>query len=362
MDPRLGFSIGKFVVRYYALLIILGALVAAAIAAWQAKKNGKNPEIIVDLMPWLLIGGIVGARLWHVFTPGYFDGITTAEYLKNPLLILQIWKGGLGIPGGVIGGALALLLYTRIKKLSFAEWADYIAPGLIIAQGIGRWGNFINQELYGKPSTLPWAIKIDPLYRYPGFEAIETYHPLFLYEFLLNTIAGILLLIISRVFKKKLYKGDLILLYLVFYPAIRFSLEFVRLVPSLTKSGININQSVMLVVMLVAIIALILRHTVFKPAKEDVTEEMVVDGEEISDENLEEAVESEVEGDLEDANKLDVDLSEDPDAVEKVLEEELDDIEEVLDEAVEDEIVDVEEAIQEIDEPDEPELPDEAED
>ncbi len=308
MDPRLGFAIGKIVIRYYALLIILGAVIAALIAAWQAKKNGKNPEVIVDVLPWLLIGGIIGARLWHVFTPGYFDGISTAEYLKNPLLILQIWNGGLGIPGGVIGGAIALWIYTKVKKMSFAEWADYIAPGLLVAQGIGRWGNFINQELYGKPSNLPWAIKIEEPYRYPGFELIERYHPLFLYEFILNILAAIVLLVIGRVCKKKLYKGDLILLYLVFYPAIRFGLEFVRLVPSLTKSGININQTVMLVVMILAIIALILRHTIFKPKQTEDIEETLEEAAFVDGEDLEDITEEERQEELVELDALDTAL------------------------------------------------------
>ena len=309
MDPRLGFTIWKFEIRYYALIIILGALVAGAIAAWRAKKNGRDPETIIDIMPWVLIGGIIGARLWHVFTPGYFDGITTQEYFKNPLLILQIWKGGLGIPGGVIGGALALFIYTKVKKESFLEWADYIAPGLLVAQGIGRWGNYINQELYGKPSNLPWAIEISPEYRYPGFENISHYHPLFFYEFVLNILAAVILLLIDRNFKKKLYKGDLFLLYLVAYPAIRFGLEFVRLVPSLSKSGVNINQTVMLIVMILAIVVFVLRHTFFKPKQsEELAEEEVY---------LDETVEEEQAEDLEELDSLDADLSEIPEGTEE---------------------------------------------
>lgn len=309
MDPRLGFTIWKFEIRYYALIIILGALVAGAIAAWRAKKNGRDPEIIIDIMPWVLIGGIIGARLWHVFTPGYFDGITTQEYFKNPLLILQIWKGGLGIPGGVIGGALALFIYTKVKKESFLEWADYIAPGLLVAQGIGRWGNYINQELYGKPSNLPWAIEIAPEYRYPGFENISHYHPLFFYEFVLNILAAVILLLIDRNFKKKLYKGDIFLLYLVAYPAIRFGLEFVRLVPSLSKSGVNINQTVMLIVMILAIVVFVLCHTFFKPKQsEELAEEEVY---------LDETVEEEQAEDLEELDSLDADLSEIPEGTEE---------------------------------------------
>ena len=316
-EPIVGFRIWKFEIRYYALIIIFGALVAAAIAAWRAKKNGQDPEIVVDLMPWLLIGGIIGARLWHVFTPSYFEGITTLDYLKNPLSILEIWKGGLGIPGAVIGGVLALLIYTKVKKISFLEWADYIAPGLLVAQGIGRWGNFINQELYGRPSNLPWAITIHPNNRRPRFELIEKYHPLFLYEFILNILAAIILMVIHRVCKRKLYKGDVFLLYLVFYPAIRFGLEFVRLEPSLTASGININQTVMLVVLIVAIVALVLRHTFFKPKQSEESPEELDEAVLDDEVSLVEVVEEEQVEDLQELDSLDADLKDIPEEVEE---------------------------------------------
>ena len=154
--------------------------------------------------------------------------------------------------------------------MHFGQWADYIAPGLLIAQGVGRWGNFVNQELYGSPSNLPWAIKIAPEYRLPGFEAVEKFHPLFFYEFVLNLIAaGILLLLISANRKKHfLLKGDIFLLYLVFYPVIRFGLEFLRLDPS-AVSGYNINQTTMGIVAILAIITLVVRHLMAKPKNPD---------------------------------------------------------------------------------------------
>ena len=246
-----------------------------------------------------------------MFTPGYFDGITTADYFREPLKIIDIRKGGLGIPGGVIGGVLALLIYTKVNKISFMEWADYIAPGLLVGQGIGRWGNFINQELYGKPSNLPWAIEIDPNYRYPGFENISHYHPLFLYEFFLNILAAIVLMLIDRFFKKKLYKGDIFLLYLVAYPSIRFGLEFVRLVPSLSKSGVNINQTVMLVVLILAIVTFILRHTILKPKSVEDAIETESDESLTETEMLEEVTKEELEEELDEINQLDAEFFDD---------------------------------------------------
>ena len=260
-----GFNIGPLTIRFYAIIIIAGAILGSWLAGRLAKRAGRDPEIILDILPWLLIGGIVGARLWHVFTPSASNqamGITTENYLRNPIEILKVWKGGLGIPGGVIGGALTLIIYCKARKLNFLEWADYIAPGLLIGQAIGRWGNFVNQEVYGGPSNLPWAITIDPPYRMSGFEQVAKYHPLFLYESLLNFLAAGLLLLINRKWRKKLFTGDLFLIYLVLYPTIRFLLEFLRLDPS-PVAGININQTSMLVVLIIAALLLVLRHTVW---------------------------------------------------------------------------------------------------
>ncbi len=274
-----GFNIGPLTIRYYALLIILGAIVGAWIASRQAKKYGQDPEIILDLLPWLLIGGIIGARLWHVFTPSASNiaaGVTTENYLRNPVEILKMWKGGLGIPGGVIGGALALWLYTRSKKLNFMQWADFIAPGLLIGQAIGRWGNFVNQEVYGKPTDLPWALTIDPPYRISGFEHVSKYHPLFLYESLLALIGAIVLIQVDKKWHKKLFKGDLLWLYLIIYPTVRFFLEFLRLDPS-PVNNININQTAMMIIGILAAIILVLRHTVWAEqlkAKEEAEELM----------------------------------------------------------------------------------------
>jgi phosphatidylglycerol:prolipoprotein diacylglycerol transferase len=217
-----------------------------------------------------------------VFTPSASNaamGLTTKYYLTHPLQILMIWNGGLGIPGAVIGGALALLIYCRATKQKFLEWADIIAPGLLIGQAVGRWGNFINQELYGSPSNLPWAITISPAYRLPGFETVSKYHPLFLYESLLNLVAAGILLLIGRKYKEKLYKGDIFLLYLVLYPTIRFGLEFLRLDPS-PVAGFNINQTIMGIVALVSAALLIVRHTIHPPKY---AQEVEIEGIDISD-------------------------------------------------------------------------------
>ncbi|OGN96522.1 MAG: prolipoprotein diacylglyceryl transferase [Chloroflexi bacterium RBG_13_50_21] len=173
--------------------------------------------------------------------------------------ILAIWKGGLGIPGAVIGGALALYLFCRSRKMSFMLWADIAAPGVALAQGIGRFGNFFNQELYGKPTTLPWAIKIDPIYRVPGYEQFTTFHPLFLYESIWNLLNMGFLLWLERRFAGRLKEGDLFLTYLIGYPFGRFFLEFLK-VDAPHIGTININQTFMLIVILVSSFLLYWRH------------------------------------------------------------------------------------------------------
>jgi phosphatidylglycerol---prolipoprotein diacylglyceryl transferase len=257
-----GFEIFGWTVRFYGIIIMTGVLLASVLAAWRAKQVGHDPEIVWDLLIWLIIGGVIGARLWHVFTPppsSIAAGFTTAYYLTHPFDLIAVWRGGLGIPGGVIGGAIALYFFARRRKLSFAEWVDIAAPSLALGQVIGRWGNFVNQELYGAPTDLPWAITIEPHKRVSGFAEYATYHPLFLYESLWNLGNMILLLWLARRFGERLKPGDLFLTYLVVYPVGRFLLDFLRLDASML-GGINANQTFMAVVAVVAAGALVWRH------------------------------------------------------------------------------------------------------
>jgi phosphatidylglycerol:prolipoprotein diacylglycerol transferase len=259
---------------------MLGALAAAWLAEREAKRKGMNFEFVWDALPWVLIGGIAGARLWHILTPSVSDRYTTLFYLTHPLDAIAVWNGGLGIPGAVMGGALALFLYARHRKQSFAAWTDAIAPGLALAQGIGRWGNFVNQELYGAPTNLPWKLFIEPQYRRPGFENVAYYHPLFLYESIWNLLVMGLLLWVSRRLKDSLKTGDVFLIYLIAYPVGRFFLEFLRLDISIV-GGININQTLMAVIAVCATTALILRHR-FSKRDEQVTPVEAGSGQDLS--------------------------------------------------------------------------------
>jgi phosphatidylglycerol:prolipoprotein diacylglycerol transferase len=261
-----GFYIGKLFIHFYGVIIMFGAVLAAWLATVEAKRRGHNPEVVWDVMPWLLIAGIIGARIWHILTPPasmVAMGITTQYYLTHPLDAINIRAGGLGIPGAVMGGALALWLYTRKKKLSFASWVDIIAPGLALAQAVGRWGNFINQELYGAPTDLPWAIFIEPSRRLLEYMDVAYYHPMFLYESLWNLMNMAVLLILGRKLKEKLFRGDIFLIYLVIYPIGRFLLEFIRLDPS-NVGGINANQTTMALIAISSMIILVLKRTILK--------------------------------------------------------------------------------------------------
>jgi phosphatidylglycerol:prolipoprotein diacylglycerol transferase len=258
----LGFNIGPVFIRFYGIILMLGALAGSLLAANEARRRGQDPELVWDGLVWVLIGGIIGARLWHIFTPTPSDiaiGLTTRYYLTHPLDALNIRNGGLGIPGAVIGGMIALYLFCRKRKASFAMWVDIAAPGLALGQAIGRWGNFINQELYGPPTDLPWGIWIEPQYRLPGYENYERFHPLFFYESLWNLMNMAVLLLLQRKYAHKLKTGDFLFIYLIIYPIGRFLLEFIRL-NAAEVGGINANQAVMLVVAVGAAAALFFRH------------------------------------------------------------------------------------------------------
>jgi phosphatidylglycerol:prolipoprotein diacylglycerol transferase len=174
------------------------------------------------------VGGIIGSRIYHVIHQWEF-------YSANPELIPQVWNGGLGIPGGVAGGMIVLFAYTRFNHLNFLRWIDIGAPAMLLAQAIGRVGNFVNQELYGPPTDLPWGIPIDQDHRVPPWTNLDQYpvdstffHPLFLYESILNLVGMGVLLWVGRRFALRLYDGDVAMLYFVWYGSVRTVLETFR--------------------------------------------------------------------------------------------------------------------------------------
>lgn len=264
---RYGIEILGIPFSYYGMIIMFAAVAAAFLVSRLLKERGEDPDLVWDGLIWALILGIIGARLYHIFTPSKSSldaGIDTMYYLTHPLSI--IWTPGvgpglrgLGIPGAIFGGAVGIYIFTRRRKIDFLMAVDVSSPGLALAQVIGRWGNFINQELYGMPTDLPWKIFISPENRIRGYEAFEYFHPLFLYESLWSLGNLMLLLWLPRKLGSRLRSGDIFLVYLITYPLGRFLLEFLRL-DYVPMWGINFNQIAMLLVVIASSITLFLRH------------------------------------------------------------------------------------------------------
>ena len=264
-----GFPLGPLFVHYYGIIIMLGMLASGWLATREAKRREHDPGIVWDLLIWLLISGVIGARLWHVFTPSpsaIAEGRTTMFYLTHPFDLINLRNGGLGIPGAVIGGAVALFFFSRRYGLNFAEWMDIAAPSLALGQAIGRWGNFFNQELYGAPTNLPWGIKIADDFRVDIYKDLNQYplettrfHPLFFYESLWNLANMALLIWLTRRYGERLKDGDIFLVYLIVYPVGRFLLDFLRLDAAML-GGLNANQAAMAVVAILSALALFWRH------------------------------------------------------------------------------------------------------
>jgi phosphatidylglycerol:prolipoprotein diacylglycerol transferase len=261
------FEFGPFALRWYGLLMATAILVGCQIASREVERRGQKADDFWDMLFWVLIPAFLGARLYYVFiqSPRTAEGI--GRYLSNPLSIFQIWSGGIHIFGAFIFGGIALWLFTRIRRLPTLVFLDAIALPLPLSQAIGRWGNFINQELYGPPTTLPWGLRIDPQHRIPPYNNLMQYpettrfHPLFLYESLWNLIGFALLFWISRRFQTQLKDGDLALLYLIWYPTGRFFIEFLR-TDSWFFPGtpFNVVHLLSAIAVLVASFTLYLRH------------------------------------------------------------------------------------------------------
>lgn len=236
--------LGPVPLHMYGLMIALGVVVAARVGRTRYVKRGGDGEAFDSVAFWAVIGGVVGARLYHVITDyQLFDG--------HPERIVQIWRGGLGIWGGVIGGAFAVAVVARRRQLVFGDIADSIVPGLAFAQGIGRWGNWFNQELFGGPSKLPWAVEIDRAHRPAGYLNVRTFQPTFLYESLWCIALGFALIAIDRKFK--LVRGQLFALYAAGYTMFRFVMEEVRIDPAHTIGPLRVNAWVSIVVFVTSV-------------------------------------------------------------------------------------------------------------
>ncbi len=237
MQPPVGpilVSLGPFSVHWYGLLIVTGILLAAASAAFLAKRAGENPDYIWDMLLLVVVLAVIGARVYHVFSQPAGGLIGWDYYKEHPLEALYIWQGGLAIYGAVIGGALGVLIYTRLRHLQTLRWLDFAAPGVALGQAIGRWGNFINRELYGPPTTLPWGViipaenRIIPYTNMTLYPPDTLFHPTFLYESLAALVLFLALFLIAVKRHEKLHPGELLVGYLIGYAVIRFFTEMLR--------------------------------------------------------------------------------------------------------------------------------------
>jgi phosphatidylglycerol---prolipoprotein diacylglyceryl transferase len=267
IDP-VAVEIGPFGVHWYGLIIAGAVLAGAALGTRVARWLNEDPEDGWSMLLLVIVLSIIGARLYHVVH--LWD-----HYSANPLQIPQIWRGGLGIPGGVAGGALGIFIFTRARGLNTARWMDIFAPALLLGQAIGRLGNFVNQELYGPPTSLcgtefppclPWGIPIDAEHRAgTPWDAIAfppettTFVPLFAYEAILNLIGMVVLLFVIRRYAPRLFAGDAVLMYLMWYGAVRTLLETYR-VGNWTIVGLPTAMWVGIVAFVLAGAWLVIRH------------------------------------------------------------------------------------------------------
>ena len=221
-DP-IAIAIGPFEIRWYAIFIILGVVAAVSLGAWIAGKRGRDPEFLLDISFWVVLAGIVGARLYYVL-------LEWDRFSQDPVAAFNLRSGGLTIHGAVIAGSIAIWFLCRRQDEPVFTWLDIIAPGAALGQAIGRWGNWANQEAFGTPSDLPWAVEIDPARRPPGYETASTFHPTFLYESVFNLLnAAILTWIVVRGPANRWYRsGDGIGIYLIAYGVARFFIERIR--------------------------------------------------------------------------------------------------------------------------------------
>lgn len=250
----------EIVLRWYGVLVMLGAVVGAWIAEREIRRHGENGETIWDAMVWVLPLGIVGARLWYVVNNILGGG---TYYVENPIKILYVWEGGLHFFGGLLFGAIALYFYLKSNGMDFWLFLDAIAPAVFIGQALARPANFINQELYGPPTKLPWGIPIDAGHRLTQFAdlsqfPVETtrFHPTFAYEMILNILLALLLIWISRQYADRMKPGAIFSGWLVFAGLGRAFIEFFR--PDQPHIGDSFVSYTMLVSLLMAVAGVVM--------------------------------------------------------------------------------------------------------
>ncbi len=226
-----GLELGPLTFRYYGLMIALGVVAAVEIGRRRWVAQGGEADDVAEIAKWAVPAGLVGARVYHVATDW-------TRYQGRWIDALKIWEGGLGIPGGLVAGVGVGVLVARSRGWSVPGLLTAVIPGVPVAQAIGRLGNWFNQEIYGRPSDLPWAVRIDN--PSADFEGFETFHPTFLYEGLLNLMIATTLIVLDR--RKLLKPGSMLPLWIALYGAARFVVEGMRTDEASLIAGIRVNH------------------------------------------------------------------------------------------------------------------------
>jgi prolipoprotein diacylglyceryl transferase len=253
--------LGPIPLRAYALCIILGIMVAVVLTDRRLQARGGPKGVTAEVATWAVPFGLVGARIYHVCTnPELYWG----RHGQGTLAAFEIWHGGLGIWGGVLGGALGAWIGCRRVGVDYATFADALAPGIVLAQAIGRFGNYFNQELFGRPTSLPWGLEISPQNRPPGYEQHATFHPTFLYESLWDVAVALLVIWADR--RWQLRRGRAFALYVALYTFGRFWIESLRIDDAHKFFGLRLNDWVSIIVFVGAITFMVVRRG---PAEDD---------------------------------------------------------------------------------------------
>jgi len=251
-----GFNIGPLQIHMYALCILAGILVAAIWTGRRLTARGGERGAVIDFTVWSVVLGIIGARLYHVVTHwGDYFGSG-----QNVLKIFAFWEGGIAIFGSLIGGAVGVLIASRLTGIRFWSFADALVPGLLLAQAFGRLGNWFNHELFGGPTRLPWGLEIEgtnPAFPV-GLLAGTLFHPTFLYEIIWNLLGVFVLLAIERKWVPRW--GSFFAMYLIWYGVGRFVVEGMRVDPSFIFLGLRTNQLAALLAVLLGIVIIIVRR------------------------------------------------------------------------------------------------------
>ncbi|MDO8435375.1 MAG: prolipoprotein diacylglyceryl transferase [bacterium] len=242
IPSAVAFTLGPLTMWWYGIGYLVGISCAFALSAWIVRKKGMEADQLWDVAFWIVLAGLVGARVWYVIV------IDLPYYLDHLIEIPQIWRGGMAIHGALVGGLIALWWWCRKKGEAVFQWTDVLVPGVVLGQIIGRFGNWANQELYGLPTMQPWGIPIDPAHRISGFEESSYFHPMFLYEALLNALLLAILIALSR--RSKLRAGVVTFAYFVGYGIIRSLLDPFRIDPVLMIGPVRITTAVSMVITL----------------------------------------------------------------------------------------------------------------